>query len=139
MKGIAMTKKPAERIVLWLLVTVLVLAAVYGIGTGFLERTDVGLVDYSVSEDGTELTLRVAVLSSMGYVRTFRNLGGGVKPHYLVFYSTFGGFNSRLGAKHVFELDLSETDTEVYFCRPGGGYQLVLQKNAETGLWQEPN
>ena len=120
------------------MIVILVLIAVFLIGTGFNERTDVVLIDYSVSEDGSKLTFITAVPTSMGYIRGFKNNGGGVKPHYLTFYSTFGGINSSLGAKHEFELDLAETDTEIYFSRPGGGYELVLQKNADTGEWLRP-
>lgn len=82
-------------------------------GSGFRKRPDVVLTDYSVSEDGTKLTFNVGVASSMGYTRGFEDNGGGVKPHYLTFYSTFGGLNSSFGAKSEFELDLAETDTEI--------------------------
>ena len=35
----------------------------------------------------------------MGYVRDYKDEGGGVKPHYLKFYSAWGGMNSAVGAK----------------------------------------
>lgn len=47
---------------------------------------DVVLVDYSVSEDGTEITLDVGIPTSIGYIRGFKDNGGGVKPHYLTFF-----------------------------------------------------
>ncbi len=106
-------------------------------GSGFRKRPDVVLTDYSVSEDGTKLSFSVGVASSMGYTRGFKDNGGGVKPHYLTFYSTFGGLNSSFGAKSEFELDLAETDTEIWFNRTEGGYELVLQKNAATGEWEK--
>jgi len=115
-----------------------VLALSFFIGTGFSKRTDVVLTGFSVSEDGTKLTIRTMIPTSMGYIRGFRDDGGGVKPHYLTFYSTFGGFNSSFGAKHEFELELGENDTELYFCRPGGGYEPVLRKNPGTGKWEYP-
>ena len=127
-----------KRAILTLISAALVLTMSFFIGTGFDERTDVVLHDYSVSEDGTKLTFHTTLLSSMGYIRGFENNGGGAKPHYLVFYSTFGGLNSSLGAKSEFELALAETDTEIYFNRADGGYELVLQKNRETGRWEEP-
>ena len=121
------------------IITVSVMAVLsFLIGTGFDERTDVILTNYSVSEDGTKLTFTAAIPVSMGYVRGFEDKGGGVKPHYLTFYSTFGGLNSSFGAKHEFELELSENDTEIYFNRPNGGYELVLQKNVEIGKWDQP-
>lgn len=117
---------------------VVVLLGTYFIGSGFIKRTDVVLVDYAVSENGTRITFTTAIPSSMGYIRGFENRGGGVKPHYLNFYSTFGGLNSSFGAKHEFEMELAETDTEIWFNRADGGYELVLQKNPETGEWVRP-
>lgn len=127
-----------KHIILIIILTAAILALLFFIGNGFTERTDVVLTGYSVSDDGSKLIFRTAVLSSMGYIRDFKDNGGGVRPHYLTFYSTFGGWNSSLGAKHEFELNLAETDTEIYFNRPGGGYVLVLQKDKETGEWIEP-
>lgn len=60
------------------------------------------------------------------------------KPHYLTFYSTFGGVNSSFGTVNTFILELDPDDTEIYFNRPGGGYELVLEKNTETGEWVRP-
>ena len=114
---------------------IVVLVVVFLIGTGFRKRTDVVLVDYSVSEDGTAISLGVQVSSSIGYVRGFKNNGGGVKPHYLTFYSTFGGLNSSFGTVNSFVLELESDDTEIYFNRPNGGYELVLVKDEETGEW----
>ena len=114
---------------------IVVLVVVFLIGTGFRKRTDVILVDYSVSEDGTAINLGVQVSSSMGYIRGFKNNGGGVKPHYLTFYSTFGGLNSSFRAVNSFVVELEVDDTEIYFNRPKGGYELVLVKNEETGEW----
>lgn len=116
---------------------IVILTASYFVGTGFIERTDVILTDYSVSEDGTQITLNASVSSSMGYIRGFKNNGGGVKSHYLTFYSTFGGLNSKLGAKNEFVLEVNEDDSEIYFNRAGDGYELVLQKNTETGEWEK--
>ena len=120
------------------IVLLLVLLSVFLIGTGFHKRTDVVLVDYTVSEDGTSINLGVQVPTSMGYVRGFKDKGDGVKPHYLTFYSTFGGLNSRFGAANSFELEVSPEDTEIYFNRPGRGYELVLCKDESTGQWVRP-
>lgn len=133
------TKRNRRMIGIAVIVTALtVLLGCCFIGTGFLKRTDVVLVDYSVSEEGTEITLHTTISSSMGYTRGFKDRGGGVKPHYLTFYSTFGGLNSSFGAKHEFVLKLDKTDTEIWFNRVDGGYELVLQKNADTGEWERP-
>ena len=106
--------------------------------TGFRKRTDVVLFDYSVSEDGSEISLEIQVSSSMGYIRGFKDKGGGVKPHYLTFYSTFGGLNSSFGSINEIELELSRDNTEIYFNRPGGGYELVLMKDIATDEWIRP-
>lgn len=127
-----------KRILIILLAVVIVLSSLYFVGTGFLERMDVLLYDYSVSEDGTELTFSAGIMSSMGFIRGYKDNGGGVKPHYLTFYSTFGGLNSSFGAKNEFVLELDKDDSEIYFKRANGGYELVLQKNAETGAWERP-
>ena len=116
----------------------LLLVGSYLIGSGFIVRADVGLLDYSVSEDGTEITFSTHVLSSMGYTRGFKDNGGRVKPHYLTFYSTFGGINSTLGAKDKHVLMLDSNDSEIYFNRADGGYELILQKDKETGEWIRP-
>lgn len=117
---------------------IILLIASFLIGTGFLKRTDVVLGDFTISEDGSEITLNVGVASSMGYIRNFKDKGGGVKPHYLTFYSTFGGLNSSFGSKNTFTLELIPDDTEIYFNRAAGGYELVLVKNEETGEWIRP-
>lgn len=129
--------KNKKLILISVIAIIVILTASFFVGTGFIERTDVILTDYSVSEDGTQITLNASVSSSMGYIRGFKNNGGGVKPHYLTFYSTFGGLNSKLGAKNEFVLEVNEDDSEIYFNRAGGGYELVLQKNTETGEWEK--
>ena len=120
------------------IIIVVVLVAAFLISTGFHKRTDVVLFDYSVSEDETAINLGVQVSSSMGYIRGFKNNGGGVKPHYLTFYSTFGGLNSSFGTVNSFVLELEPDDAEIYFNRPNGGYELVLVKDEATGEWIRP-
>lgn len=117
---------------------IVVLIASFLIGTGFMERTDVILFDYAVAEDGSAISLGIQVSSSMGYVRGFKDNGGGAKPHYLTFYSAFGGLNSSFGSVNSFVLELGKDDTEIYFNRPNGGYELVLVKNVDTGEWKRP-
>lgn len=121
-----------------LIAIIILLIASFLIGTGFRKRTDVVLESFGISKDGSEITLNVGMASSMGYIRNFKDKGGGVKPHYLTFYSTFGGLNSSFGSKKAFTLELVPDDTEIYFNRAGGGYELVLVKNEETGEWIRP-
>lgn len=128
--------KRKKVVMISLLISVLVVS--FLVGTGFQKRTDVVLFDYAIAEDGTAISLGVRVSSSMGYIRGFKDKGGGVKPHYLTFYSTFGGLNSSFGTVNTFVLELDADNTEIYFNRPNGGYELVLQKNADTGEWTRP-
>ena len=127
-----------KRIIIITEAIIFILILFFLISTGFRERTDVVLSDFNVSENGTKLTFQTTMTSSMGYIRGFKDDGGGVKPHYLTFYSTFGGLNNSFGAKYEFELELGEDDTEIFFNRAGGGYELVLQKDADTGKWIIP-
>lgn len=53
-----------EKRIIAVIVILAVLVALFFIGTGFQKRMDVVLVDYSVSEDGTEITLDVGIPTS---------------------------------------------------------------------------
>ena len=106
------------------------------VASGFAVQTSAYITDdFSVSEDGSEMRFSVGVGSSMGYIRGYKDEGGGVKPHYLKFYSAGGGFNSSIGAKNEFVLQLSPDDTEIYVYHGDGGYELALEKTTETGEW----
>lgn len=104
--------------------------------SGFSVETSAYITDdFSISEDGSEIKFTVGVGSSMGYIRGYKDEGGGVKPHYLKFYSAWGGFNSSICAKSEFVLQLSPEDTEIYVYHGEKGYDLALEKNEETGEW----
>ncbi|MBQ8043359.1 MAG: hypothetical protein IJ272_04325 [Clostridia bacterium] len=118
-------------------ITITLLVAFF-IGTGFTKNPKVEIVNYTLNKDKSVLNFTIGIPDSIGYTRGYKNKGGGVKSHYLNFYNTFGVINSNLGAKFEFTLELDEDDTEVYFNRTGGGYELVLQKNEITGEWERP-
>lgn len=128
-----------KRKMITVITIIFVLATILLVGTGFQKRTDVVLTDYVISENGTTMKLEIQVSSSMGYIRGYKNNGGGVKPHYLTFYSTFGGLNSSFGAVNSVMLEIAPDDTEIYFNRAGGGYELVLVKNEKLGQWMRPD
>ena len=107
------------------------------IGTGFTKNPNVVLIDYSVSDDGKEIRFNVGVPLRANQIRGFKNVGGGVKPHYLNFYHTFGVVSS-WGANYEYMLELNEDDSEIYFNRADGGYELVLEKKTDTGEWVIP-
>ena len=120
------------------LVSASLLGLLVFIGSGFNPRGDVYLADYSVSDDGGQITMQVAVASSVGYTRGFRSEQGGFNE-YVTFYSAFGGLNSKLGAKSTFVLDIDAVNCdEIYFYHGNGGYKLVLQKDTLTGHWVRP-
>ena len=98
------------------------------------KRTDIMLTNYTISEDGSEITILVGVVSSMGYVRTLKVKPGGDNK-YITFYSTFG-LNNRIGSKKEFKINLGPDSEEIYFYKGDGGYDLVLRKNSENGEWQ---
>ena len=109
------------------------LSVIFFIGSGLTKNPNVEIINYSVNEDGSELKFIIGIPSSIGYVRGYKNKGGGVKSHYLNFYNTFGVISS-IGSKFEYVLELDEDDTEIFFNRTGGGYELVLRKN-DYGEW----
>ena len=69
------------------------LFAVYFFGSGLIKCTSAYVEDFSVSEDGGTLTLRMGVASSAGDIgraRVHQQQGGKL---YLDFYSAVGGVN----------------------------------------------
>ena len=127
-----------KKIFIFLIAVAAVAVITFFVGTGFTENTNVHIISYSLSEDESQLDFTVGIMSSIGYVRGYKDTGGGVRPHYLVFYNTFGGINSSFGAKNSFTLELGKDDAEIYFNRAEGGYELVLQKDESTGQWIRP-
>lgn len=127
-----------KNFIIKIIVIIAVIIVIFFVGTGFIKRTDVFLADFYVSEDGKEITLKTGISSSMGYVRGFKDEGGGVKPHKLIFYSAFGGLNGSIGAEDTFTLEVAPDDTEIYFNRLKKGYELILVKNESTGQWERP-
>ncbi len=104
------------------------------VGSGFSRRTDVVLTGFSISEDGSVMTLEAGPAGSMGYIRdmTAKRSGSAV---YCSFYTAFGGPNSRIGAEDQFELEVDDSCTEIYFDRGEGEAALVLQKDKVTDGW----
>lgn len=117
-----------------LLVVVLALASI--IGSGFAKKTDVIVYEYTVAEDGTSVNLVAAPTSAFGRARGFEEevKDGG---HYLTFYRTFGFFGFH-ASEINHEVALSEEDTGIYFNRPNGEFELVLEKDLATGEWVQP-
>ena len=111
----------------------LCLCLLWGIGTGFMKNNSVLIRDWSVSDDGTELTLTACPTSSVGSLRkvTYRQQNGRL---YLDFYAAFGGLNGRSGAGDVITVPLIG-DTRAVAVRQRGGYTDVLVRDEVNG-WQ---
>lgn len=125
-----------KRKVIILMLTILCIIFSWVIASGYTIQTNAYITDdFVVSEDGSEITFKVGVGSSMGYVRDYKDEGGGVKPHYLKFYSAWGGFNSAIGANSEYTLKLEPEDTEIYVYHGAGGYELALKKDDTSGEW----
>ena len=124
-----------KKIIISVVVVILVIIAGWFLSTGGA-RTDVFLRDFSFDEKCNQMTIKVGVSSSAGYVRKMKQTSGSMNGYY-TFYSTFG-INSRLGAKDTFEIQLDNNVDEIFFYTGGKGYTKVLEKN-EKGVWVKVN
>ena len=124
-------------IVAALILVILLVLGFFGF-TGSIKRGDVVLVDYHISDENV-LTFSTTITTAMGYTRGYRDSSNEPDAHYLDFYSTFGGFNSKFGAKNTFTLQLDDDDTEIYFRSGDGGYTLMLVKDRASGEWSKPS
>ena len=65
-----------------IILVVLCIIIFWLIASGFSIQTSAYITDdFVVTEDGSEIAFKVGVGSSMGYVRDYKDEGGGVKPH----------------------------------------------------------
>src|SRR5699024_10200380 len=87
--------KKAAVIVLAIIVA---LAGLYVIAPGVTKQGNAYIVDYCVSEDGTEMTITVGVSTSIGYIRKVSEHQQHGGKLYLDCYSAFGGINGSWGA-----------------------------------------
>ena len=113
---------------------VLVLGALYVLGSGFTKAGSAFIQDYAVSDDGTSMTITVGISGSVGYIRkvSVRQQEGG-KLH-LDCISAFGGINGSSGAKSEFVIPLDENTNTIGLYRNGNTYEVVLEKDA-SGEW----
>lgn len=120
-----------KKIIISVLVVILVIITGCFLSTGGA-RTDVVLRDFSFDEKCNQMTIKVGVSSSAGYIRKMKRTSGSINGYY-TFYSTFG-INSKLGAKDTFEIQLDNNVDEIFFYTGEKGYTKVLEKN-EKGVW----
>lgn len=126
-----------RKAVFGVLAALVLLAVLWFVGTGFIKCESVSMGNFTVSEDGKTLTFNAGVTTSMGYIRGFR-AERVENAQYLTFYNTFGGLNSRFGAKTEFTLPLEESDDFIYFNMLNGQYRLALEKDKLTREWRKP-
>lgn len=114
------------------------LTALYVIVPGVTKQGNAYIADYSVSEDGTEMTITVGVSTSVGYIRKVsehQQQGGKL---YLDCYSAFGGLNGSIGAKSKYVVSLDMNTEMIALYRAPDCYEPVLEKN-ENNEWQRVN
>ena len=124
-----------KKVLLCAVATAVLLFGVYMILPGFTRLTSVYISDYSLSDDGSEMTINVSVTSSVGFVRKVAVHQQESGKLCLDCYAAFGGINGSIGAKseHTVKLD---KDTEVIaLYKNNNCYEEVLRKD-ENGNWQ---
>lgn len=111
------------------------LCLLYFFGTGFLKNTSVYISSFTVSEDGTQMDLRLMVSSSVGYLRKAVVHSQENGELLIDCYSAFGGINGSIGAKNEFSFSLSPETAMISLNRGAGQYEALLYKDAD-GIWQ---
>ena len=97
------------------------------------KRDDVMIEDFSVSADGSEMTLKAGIAGSAGYLRKAKVRYDDEHKTVLVdFYSTFG-INNPVGAEDTFVIPLKPDSENIFFNR-GYDYYAALAKDAD-GRW----
>lgn len=95
------------------------------------KRDDVMIEDFSVSADGSEMTVHAGVFSSAGYLRKI-NVSYDDHAVMVDFYSTFG-INNPVGAEDTFVIPLKPDSENILFNR-GDNYYAAFAKG-EDGQW----
>lgn len=95
------------------------------------KRDDVMIEDFSVSADGSEMTVHAGVFSSAGYLRKI-NVSYDDHAVLVDFYSTFG-INNPVGAEDTFVIPLKPDSENILFNR-GNDYYAAFAKG-EDGQW----
>ena len=123
---------PKNRKVIFVVMIVILTAAM-----GFLclggRRDDVMIEDFSVSADGSEMTLKAGIAGSAGYLRKAKvRYDDEYKTVMVDFYSTFG-INNPVGAEDTFVIPLKPDSENILFNR-GNDYYAAFAKG-EDGQW----
>ena len=92
------------------------------------KRDDVMIEDFSVSADGSEMTVHAGVFSSAGYLRKI-NVSYDDHAVLVDFYSTFG-INNPVGAEDTFVIPLKPDSENILFNR-GTDYYAAFAKGED--------
>lgn len=101
---------------------------------GFHKRTDIDLQKFSVSDDGSIVTVQTFPEGSMGFIRAMEAKQFGDEIH-CSFYCAFGGLNSSIGSEYRFDIQLDDSAERIYFDRGTSPDVLVLERDPDTGVW----
>ena len=112
---------------------IIIMAGVYIITPGYFKNGNADITDYSVSADGTEMTIKVE--ASSGHIRKVAESQQHGGRLYLDSYYAFGGFNGTIGAKDEYTIQLDEDTEMIAVYRNTNCYEPVLEKNAD-GKWE---
>lgn len=118
-----------------ILAAVISLLGIYFFGSGFAKQGGVFISEYSVSPDGSEMTIQVGVASSIGYIRKVSAHQKEDGKLYLDCYSAFGGINGSIGAKSTYTIPLNEDTKTIGLYRYNNTYEDILEKD-RNGEWQ---
>ena len=123
---------PKNRKVIFVVMIVILTAAM-----GFLclggRRDDVMIEDFSVSADGSEMTLKAGIAGSAGYLRKAKvRYDDEYKTVLVDFYSTFG-INNPVGAEDTFVIPLKPDSENILFNRSDNYYAAFAK--GEDGQW----
>ena len=112
---------------------IIILVGVCIIAPGYFKNGNADITDYSVSADGTEMTIKVE--TSSGHIRKVAESQQHGGHLYLDSYYAFGGFNGTIGAKDEYTIQLDEDTEMIAVYRNTNCYEPVLEKNAD-GKWE---
>lgn len=118
------------------LAILMIAAGILFVLPGFEKRTDVYLLDFSISEDGSVMTLKTMPAGSMGFIRSMETETAGNEIH-CSFYRTFGGLNSGIGAKSCFQMKIDDSIEKIYFDRGAESDHIVLERDAAASEWNQ--
>lgn len=101
---------------------------------GFQKRTDIYLQKFSISQDGSVMTVQTDLEGSMGFIRAMEAKQISDEIH-CSFYRCFGGLNSGFGSENRFDIQLDDSVERIYFDRGTSPDVLVLERDPDTGEW----